>query len=109
MGSSDDRCVPADTLQRFAGDRYFEEELAGLARAVSHPARVRILRFLAAQEGCIGGDIVEELELAQSTVSEHLRVLKEAGLIQGEIQRPRVCYRLDQAGLARLKELIHRL
>jgi ArsR family transcriptional regulator, arsenate/arsenite/antimonite-responsive transcriptional repressor len=83
-----------------------EQELARLARALAHPARVRIVRFLAARETCIGGDIVDELGLAQSTVSEHLRILKSAGLIQGQIERPRVCYCVNPDALQRLRTLI---
>src|SRR5271167_1315221 len=69
-----------------------DQELALLAKAVGHPARVQILRLLVRKESCICGDIVDELPLAQSTVSQHLKVLKEAGLIRGEIDGPRVCY-----------------
>ena len=84
-----------------------DEDLAALAKALAHPARVRALRLLAKREGgCIGCDIVADLELAQSTVSEHLRILKAAGLVEGEVDRPRVCYRLGREGLARLKALV---
>jgi ArsR family transcriptional regulator len=83
-----------------------DEELAVLAKALGHPARVRVLRLLARREGCIGCDIVADLELAQSTVSEHLRILKAAGLVEGEVDGPRVCYRLSGFGLARLKALV---
>jgi ArsR family transcriptional regulator, arsenate/arsenite/antimonite-responsive transcriptional repressor len=83
-----------------------DEELAVLAKAVGHPARVQILRLLARREECICGDIVDELPLAQSTVSQHLKVLKEAGLIRGEIDGPRVCYCIEPRTLRRLKALI---
>jgi ArsR family transcriptional regulator len=83
-----------------------DEDLARLAKALAHPARVRVLRLLARREGCIGCDIVADLELAQSTVSEHLRILKTAGLVEGEVDGPRVCYRLRRQGLARLKALV---
>lgn len=79
-----------------------DESLAALAKAAAHPARIRILRFLAEQQACITGDIVVELDLAQSTVSEHLRVLREAGLVHGEIEGPRTRYCLDPDGLAQL-------
>jgi ArsR family transcriptional regulator, arsenate/arsenite/antimonite-responsive transcriptional repressor len=82
------------------------EELAVLAKAVGHPARVQILRLLARREMCICGDIVDELPLAQSTVSQHLKVLKDAGLIRGEIDGPRVCYCIEVRALRRLKALI---
>jgi ArsR family transcriptional regulator len=83
-----------------------DEELAALAKAVGHPARVQILRLLARREECICGDIVDELPLAQSTVSQHLKVLKGAGLIRGEIDGPRVCYCIEPRVLRRLKALI---
>ena len=72
-----------------------EETVANVAKALAHPARVRIVRFLLSRENCIGGDIVEEIGLAQSTVSEHLRILKAAGVVTGEIERPRICYSLN--------------
>ncbi len=81
-------------------------ELAALAKALGHPARVQILRLLARRDGCICGEIVEGLDLAQSTVSQHLKMLKEAGLIRGEIDGPRVCYCLEPRALRRLRALI---
>lgn len=69
-----------------------EQELAAFAKAMSHPARIAILKLLAQQNECICGDIVEELPLAQSTVSQHLKELKNAGLIVGGIDGPRSCY-----------------
>lgn len=81
-------------------------ELAALAKAVGHPARVAILRLLARKNACICGEIVDELSLAQSTVSQHLKVLKEAGLIQGEVEGPRVCYCIHPRVLRRLKVLV---
>jgi ArsR family transcriptional regulator len=83
-----------------------DEELAVLAKAVGHPARVQILRLLVRREACICGDIVDELPLAQSTVSQHLKVLKEAGLIRGDVDGPRVCYCIEPRTLRRLKSLI---
>ncbi len=83
-----------------------DEELALLAKALGHPARVQIVRLLVRREACICGDIVEELPLAQSTVSQHLKVLKEAGLIRGEIDGPRVCYCVEPHALRRLKALV---
>src|SRR6185312_1822024 len=67
-----------------------DQELAGLAKALGHPARVQIMRFLLSQDSCMCGDIVEHLPLAQSTVSQHLKILKAAGLIRGTIDGPRV-------------------
>jgi len=83
-----------------------DEELALLAKALGHPARVQIMRLLVRREACICGDIVDELPLAQSTVSQHLKVLKDAGLIRGEIDGPRVCYCVEPRTLRRLKALV---
>ncbi|MHA6249996.1 ArsR/SmtB family transcription factor [Pontibacter sp. CAU 1760] len=66
--------------------------VAKYAKALAHPARVAILRILLERQSCICGDIVEELPLSQSTVSQHLKELKEAGLIQGDIDGKKVCY-----------------
>lgn len=83
--------------------------MAAIAKALGHPARLRILRLLARTPGCIGGDIVEAVGLAQSTVSEHLRILKEAGVIEGQIDPPRVCYSLSPGALQPLSALIEEL
>lgn len=83
-----------------------DEELASLARAIGHPARVRILRMLAATKGCVCGELVNAMPLAQSTVSQHLKILKDAGLIRGEIDGPRVCYCLAPEALRRLRVLV---
>jgi ArsR family transcriptional regulator len=83
-----------------------DEELAALAKALGHPARVQIMRLLVRRDACICGDIVDELPLAQSTVSQHLKVLKEAGLVKGEIDGPRVCYCVEPRALRRLKSLV---
>jgi ArsR family transcriptional regulator, arsenate/arsenite/antimonite-responsive transcriptional repressor len=83
-----------------------DQELASLARAIGHPVRVQILRLLAERESCVCGDLVGMLPVGQSTVSEHLRILKDAGLIRGEITPPRVCYCLEPAGMIRLKTLV---
>ncbi len=81
-------------------------EIVALAKALAHPARLRILRLLLATPGCIGGDIVDAVGLAQSTVSEHLRILKAAGVITGEISGPRTCYALNPAAFEPLAEFI---
>ena len=83
-----------------------EEELAALAKAVGHPARVQILRLLSRRESCVCGEIADEFPLAQSTVSQHLKILKDAGLIRGEVDGPRVCYCVDAQTLRRLKALM---
>ena len=80
--------------------------LASMTKALGHPARIRILRMLARRNTCVCGEIVSEVELAQSTVSQHLRVLKEAGLVRGTVDGPRVCYCADAKNLRRLKALI---
>lgn len=72
-----------------------ENKLATYAKALAHPARIAILHLLAAKATCQCGDIVEELPLSQSTVSQHLKALKEAGLIKGEIEGAKVCYCID--------------
>jgi len=74
-----------------------------MAKALGHPARVRIVRLLAARDACVTGDLVAEFPLAQSTVSGHLRILREAGLVQGTIDGPRTRYCVSAAGLAALK------
>ena len=83
-----------------------DEELAALAKAIAHPARVQILRMLVRSSACVCGDIVDTLPLAQSTVSQHLKVLKEAGLIRGDVDGPRVCYCIEPRALRRLKVLV---
>lgn len=85
-----------------AQDERNEQEIAQLAKALAHPARVRILRVLTTLNnagGCLNSSLVSELGLAQSTVSEHLRILKEAGFITTEPSPPRVCYRINQEKL----------
>jgi ArsR family transcriptional regulator len=91
--------VPADEGER-------NEQLARLAKAIAHPARVAIIRLLVRQSGCIVGDIVDVLPLAQSTVSQHLKQLKEAGLIRGDIDGPRTCYCVEPGAVALLKALV---
>lgn len=81
-------------------------ELAVIAKALGHPVRVRLLRILLAQESCYCGELVHELPLAQPTVSQHLKVLKEAGLIRGEIEGPRVAYCANRPRLAQLHDLV---
>jgi DNA-binding transcriptional ArsR family regulator len=83
-----------------------DEELARLSKAIGHPARVRILRLLSRKEARVCSQIVDELPLAQSTVSEHLRILKEAGLIRSSQDGPRVGYCINFDGLRRLKALV---
>lgn len=77
--------------------------LAEQAKALSHPARLAILEVLARRDTCVCGELVDELPLAQATVSRHLKVLKDAGLIQGEVDGPRSCYCLDREAVERLR------
>jgi len=81
-------------------------ELATLAKAIAHPVRVEILRILVRKNTCICGAIVDELPLAQSTVSQHLKILKHAGLLRGDVDGPRVSYCIEPLTLKRLKDLV---
>jgi ArsR family transcriptional regulator len=83
-----------------------DDELAKLAKAIGHPARVRIIRMLSRKEARVCSQIVDELPLAQSTVSEHLRILKEAGLVRSSQDGPRVGYCIHFDTLRKLKALI---
>ena len=83
-----------------------ENRIADLAKALGHPARVAILEFLAKQNACICGDIVQELPLSQATVSQHLAELKRVGLIKGEIAGPTVCYCIDKKAWDDARELL---
>ncbi|MBC8123591.1 MAG: winged helix-turn-helix transcriptional regulator [Gemmatimonadaceae bacterium] len=87
-------------------DEYSEQQLAALCKALGHPTRIRILKLLMVRTSCVCGELVEMLPISQSTVSEHLRVLKQVGLVQGEVDGPRVCYCIEPGALARLKELV---
>jgi ArsR family transcriptional regulator len=79
-----------------------QNELAAMAKALGHPARIAILEFLIQKKACVCGDIVDELPLSQSTVSQHLQELKKVGLIQGSIEGPRICYCIDPNAWQRL-------
>jgi ArsR family transcriptional regulator, arsenate/arsenite/antimonite-responsive transcriptional repressor len=109
--SNGDLCCPPQSgtavlkLESLEGSEA-DEELAKLGKAVGHPARVRILRMLSRKEARVCSQIVDELPLAQSTVSEHLRILKEAGLVRSSEDGPRVGYCIDFDGLRRLKALV---
>ncbi|PWN05886.1 ArsR/SmtB family transcription factor [Rhodohalobacter mucosus] len=82
---------------------------AELARALGHPARIAILRILASRNTCFCGDITEQIPLAQSTVSQHLKALRRAGLIKGEIEGVRTCYCLNPDGVRELQFLLSEL
>src|SRR5512145_1991665 len=83
-----------------------QKRLAKMLKALGNPVRFQIVEFLAENQMCITNDIVSNTPLAQSTVSQHLKVLKEAGLIRGEIEGPATCYCLDPEGFGWLKEQI---
>ena len=86
-----------------------EIELAGMAKAMAHPARVAILNYLAEKSECICGDLVEVLPLSQSTVSQHLKALKDADLIKGNIDGPKVCYCLNVEACQKAWKLLSQL
>ena len=103
-------CPPAEpqphtNLQGLEGPEA-DDELAKLAKAIGHPARVRILRMLSLKEARVCSQIVGELPLAQSTVSEHLRILKDAGLIRSSQDGPRIGYCINYEMLRKLKALV---
>lgn len=83
-----------------------KKRLVRMLKALGNPVRFHIVEYLAANQVCITNDIVRALPLAQSTVSQHLKVLREAGLIRGEVEGPATCYCLDPEGLQWLKEQI---
>jgi ArsR family transcriptional regulator len=76
-----------------------EARTVAMLRAIAHPARFRIVKLLADRRACVTGDLVDELPLAQSTVSEHLKVLKDAGIVRGDIDGPNRCYCLEPEAL----------
>ena len=86
-----------------------EQELADFAKAMSHPARIAILKLLAQRNECICGEIVDVLPLAQSTVSQHLKELKNAGLIDGTIDGPRSCYCINWKSFQRFNNEMNSL
>ena len=104
-----DCCQPEEVVQIAEGTEARREQLARFCKALAHPARVQILDYLGTLDACICGDIVEQIPLAQSTVSQHLKVLKEAGLIQGTIDGPRTSYCINRQALAVYKELVAQL
>jgi ArsR family transcriptional regulator len=83
-----------------------DEELVAMSKALGHPARLRIVRRLLEIDRCVCGEIVDMFPLAQSTVSQHLKALKDAGLLRGEVEGPRTCYCVDKERLARFKAAV---
>ena len=90
----------ATKTEHFTGKH---NSIAILAKALGHPARIAIIEYLLSVETCICGDIVNELPLAQATVSQHLKELKNAGLIKGSIEGNAVCYCIDEKAISRLQ------
>lgn len=86
-----------------------DNKIAAYAKALGHPARIAILQVLIKKQACICGDIVDELPLSQSTVSQHLKELKEAGLIKGEIEGAKVCYCIDEKEWENAKNYLNML
>lgn len=97
-------CCP--TPRKGPKKKFAEEDLGNLCKALGHPVRVKLLRILLDRGECLSGDLAEEFSLAQSTVSEHLRILKEAGLVEGTIDGPRRCYCVNGRVLAEMQDMI---
>jgi DNA-binding transcriptional ArsR family regulator len=96
-------------LTKTAGFSKAEIQTAELAKALAHPARIAIIKHLIAMKSCICGDIVDELPLSQSTVSQHLKELKEAGIIKGNISGTSVCYCIDEKNWEKAKTIMTNL
>jgi DNA-binding transcriptional ArsR family regulator len=112
MGKADQTgcCPPPQAgIQVPEDEDQANEIFAQLAKALGHPARVAIVKLLIRKQACVCGEIVNELPLSQSTVSQHLKQLKEAGLIRGEIDGPRVCYCIEPGTISLLKQLVSQL
>ena len=86
-----------------------ELDIARYAKALAHPARIAIIQLLLKKQSCVCGDIVDELPISQSTVSQHLKELKEVGLIKGEIEGTSVCYCLDEKEWSKARVLIFQM
>lgn len=99
-------CPPDADAPTAVMDAEGEQQLAGLCRALGHPARVTILRVLLEKDVCVAGELADLVPLAASTVSQHLKILKESGLIKGEIDGPRRCYCADKGMVRRLQTLL---
>jgi DNA-binding transcriptional ArsR family regulator len=84
-----------------------QNDIANMAKAIAHPARVAILQYLVKKNACVGGDLVEELGLAQPTTSQHLKELKTAGIIQGTVEGTSVCYCINPKVWRQYKDLFN--
>ena len=101
--------MPTGTKKTLAGPhRRADRDLAVLSKALGHPTRVAILRFLCRRGGCICGAIVDQLPFAQATISQHLKVLKEAGLVTDHAAGTRRVYSVDTAGIAAIRDYFER-
>ncbi len=98
--------LKARESQLLGGEIHDPLKVAVLAKALAHPARLGIIEMLHERQGWIGCDFVDLIGLAQSTISEHLRILKAAGIVTGEIEGPRVCYALAPFALEPLRHLL---
>jgi ArsR family transcriptional regulator len=94
------RIVGASKTEHFTAN---QNSIAALAKALGHPARVAIVEYLLSVDSCICGDIVNELPLAQPTVSQHLKELKSAGIIKGEIEGNAICYCVDETAIEKMQ------
>lgn len=92
-------------------DEFTQEEiwLADVAKSLSHPARIKILKILTEMDSCMVGNIVDKLPLAQATVSQHLKELRRVGLIEGEISGPKICYCVNNKMLTKAKNALDKL
>jgi DNA-binding transcriptional ArsR family regulator len=86
-----------------------QNKIAAYAKALAHPARIAIIQLLISRQACICNELVDELPLSQSTISQHLKELKSAGLIKGEIERPRINYCIDSAAWGEAQQLLQEL
>ena|SRR5690606_22283366 len=86
-----------------------QNKLANYAKVIGHPARVAILEYLLKHNSCICNDLVEELPLSQSTISQHLKELKQVGIIKGEIEGPKMCYCIDEKVWGEAQEMLGHL
>lgn len=110
MTTSQCNATSSKAFESSEQERAKELHLAAQAKAISHPARVRIVKILLNLEkmgGCLNSDLVSELGLAQSTVSEHLRILKQAGFITAEPMPPKVCYRVNMPEIEQFSKLFN--
>ena len=100
------KCCPTSSLKKAGFD---SQRLAFICKALAHPVRLQIVAHLKQIDKCVCGQLVDALPLAQSTVSQHLKILKSAGLVIGEVEGPRTCYCINHEAMAELKSLVDRI